>query len=547
MRKFFIPASVVTIALVTALLANCGARLPREVTLLRPTAESIPVDLSKVNFTELTTGNNVNVADYMDGRGLSYMVLTFSSKTCGICMEKAHFLQTNLVGHYELLGPNSNKFELHGVNTDVESMRPMVLVYNQQQGLSHINWGDKTGADSMMMTYFQPGGRSYSVPLTVMIDRRGILWQIASDATVSPEDVLKKIASTMGTNVEVKPTPTPTPKVQPAYSALAEEKPGRLKALPAMTCGATTATTAQDLLLDADLKFVVVDRGNCADGSVCDANRQTVLDFASSCQGKVCQVITLGEKVQNGDAACAWGVMTGGKEVFETFATHFNWNYAPVQDADNIHYKLPEVAGPVVLAFDTAGRLVFSKEGAISKAELTSHDFTTRALGPAYPIQTTKGSITFADVHRNSKYTVVQLFGLGCDGCEKELTEWSKPGNMIDWCAERPEFCQVLSVEDSYPDDDNPASVPNYFNTIFKDKITQKNATWRFDHMAMDADPFGMDGSKRWMFGWSSGQFGEAVGRAILYDIEGKVVNTWVSTGNVTEVFDELKALEAKH
>ena len=558
-RSIVIPSSVFVLSIAAILVATCGARLPQEVTLNRPTGESLPIDLTKVNFTELASGNQVNAADYMDSHNLSSMVLTFSSQSCTTCMEKAHYLETNLVGHPQLLGPNASQFELHGVNTDVASARPTVIQNMKLQNLTHINWADTTGAESMMMTYFQPSGKPYGVPLTVMVSRHAILWTIASDEHIELPDLLKKIAATLGQNIEVKPTPVPSKKPAVEISALAEEKPGRLAGLPAQACGAPAATTAQDVLADADLKFLVVDKDNCAAGSTCDLDRLAVTDFLSTCQGKVCQVMTLAQALKAGDAACANGVLAGGDKIFSTFKDHFNWNYALEFDP-GLH--LAPVKGPLVMAFDSQGKLVFSKEGAVTKQDLVarwnSDQFANRAEGPAYKIYTTKGARNFSEWRHQAKYSVVQLWGFGCSGCEEELTTWHKPNHLVDWCAARPEFCQLVSVEDSYPADDSPGSVPNYFTSTFIPAVKAKSAVWKPDLMAMDMTPPNADAAHRWFSGWAWGTFGDdqifgTSGRAVLYDREGKMVDSWVSkadeAGNPpgTEVFEALKKLETEN
>lgn len=555
-RSMVVPGSVLALSLVAVLVATCGSRLPREVTLNRPTGESLPIDLTKVNFTDLATGNQLNAAEYMDSHSLNYMVLTFSSQSCSTCMEKAHYLETNLVGHYAQLGPNSNQFELHGVNTDVASARPQVLQNMKLQNLTHINWADTTGAESMMMTYFQPNGKPYGVPLTVMVDRHSILWTIPSDEHIELPDLLRKIGASMGQgNVEVKPTPTPSKKPPVEISALAEEKPGRLAGLTVNACGASTATTAHEVFAEADLKFLVVDKANCAVGSTCDQDRLAVTDFLSTCQGKTCQLMTLGQTLKNGDAACANGVFAGGEKIFATFKEHFNWHYELEFDP-GLH--LAPLNGPLVMAFDSEGKLVFSKEGTVTKQDLVARwgadQFTHRAEGPAYKIYTTKGERNFSEWRQQAKYSVVQLWGFGCSGCEEELTTWHMPGHLVDWCASRPDFCQIVSVEDSYPADDMPGSVPNYFNTTFLAAVKAKNPIWKPDLMAMDLTPPQADAGHRWFSGWGWGTFGDdpvfgTSGRAVLYDREGKIVDSWVSKadehGNPpgTEVFEALKKL----
>lgn len=554
-RSIVVPGSVLALSLVAILVATCGSRLPREVTLNRPTGEALPIDLTKVNFTELTTGNPINAAAYMDAHQLKYMVLTFGSQSCSSCMEKASYLETNLVGHYAQLGSNANQFELHGVNTDVASARSQVVQTMKLKNLTHINWADTTGTDSMMMTYFQPSGKPYSVPLTVMVNRHSILWTIPSDEHIELPDLLRKIGASMGSDVEVKPTPTPSQRPPIEISALAEEKPGRLADLAVNACGATASTTAQEILGEADLKFLVVDKNNCAVGSTCDQNRLAVSDFLSTCQGKACQLMTLGQTLKTGDAACANGVLAGGEKIFSTFKEHFNWNYGLEFDP-GLH--LAPVNGPLVMAFDSDGKLVFSKEGAVTKQELVARwntdKFAHRAEGPAFRFYTSKGERNFSEWRHQAKYSVVQLWGFGCSGCEEELTTWNKPGHLVDWCASRPDFCQIVSVEDSYPADDLPESVPNYFNTTFLATVKAKDATWNTDLMAMDLTAPQADGGHRWFTGWGWGTFGEdqifgTSGRAVLYDREGKMVESWVSkadeAGNPpgTEVFELLKKL----
>lgn len=553
MRKLIFPSSVIAVSVAAILVATCGARLPQEVSINRPNADALPIDMTKVNFTELASGNTINVAEYMDTHNLNYLLLTFGSQSCSACMEKARYLQTNLVADsYKLLGDKGKAFELHGVNTDVESSRPMVLKTMLSQHLSHINWADRTDAGSMMMTFFQPEGKLYGVPLTVMVDRFSIKWRVASDEHVTPEEILARVAKTLETDYVVKPTPTPTIKPQVPWSALAEEQPGRLKALPASRCGAPAAVNVQDVLGEADLKFLVVDKENCADGSICDQDRAAVLDFIGTCSGKVCQLATLGQTVKEGDAACAKGVMAGGNEIFTTFKEHFNWDY-PLSFDDN-GFTLGAVKGPLVLAFDASGKLVFSKEGAVTKADLaarwSSDQFTNRAVGPAFEFYRATGRDNFSTWRQRSKYSVVQLWKDPCGGCIKELYEWQQPGGLIEWCNQRSEFCQVISVEGSYPADNNPNSVPNYFDTVFAPLMKSKNLNPA--DLAVDLLPNVPDDQmpRKWLEGWAAGNFNGADARALIYDREAKVRGTWIrSESDTTDpLFDALKQLwNAEH
>ncbi len=545
-RPLVFPASVLILALSALGMATCGARLPKEVSLNRPTGSSMPVDLTKVNFVELTTGAEVNVADYMEAHNLQHMLLTFGSQSCSACMEKAHYLETNLVGHYELLGEGGNKFEVRGINTDKERSRPTVIQNMKTQGLTHIKWGDGSDEKSAMMEFFQPSGMPYSVPLTVMIDRKGIQWRIPSTESVSPEAIVNRIAATLGADAipvaSQKPTPSKPPVV---WSALAEEKPGRLKALPINDCAGNALASAQDILGEAGLKFLVVDRGNCTDGSVCDQNRAVVQEFLTSCQSKTCKLMTIGQTVKTGDASCSKGVLAGGKELFDTFEDLFTWNYPVIYD-DNLGTVFGKKLGDsLVFVFDHEGKIVFSKEGSVSKAELEARwsldQFSNRHKGPAFDLYLKQGTKNFSDWRQQAKYSMVTFWDPMCSGCVDELDEWHHPGGMLEFCRTNPDFCQTLSVNPGYPEDNNPASVANYFNSVLVPYAQGRN--WDLN-LAMDMEPLPTGAvSHRWFDGggvWA--RFADFQNRTLLYDREGKVLQSWVSKKG-PEPLDALKKL----
>lgn len=176
----------------------CAAKLPTEVTLKRPLGEAKPFNSDAVLLQRLDDETSISIGQYMRDHKLKYMVLTFGSQGCAVCMQKARYLQTNLVNDsYSLLGEAASEvIQLVGVITDPPGSRSDVLSLVDNEGLTHVTWWDP--GHVVMMDYFQPEGRQFSVPLTVMVSQTEILWTVPSWQTVTGPELIKSIRRLFG-------------------------------------------------------------------------------------------------------------------------------------------------------------------------------------------------------------------------------------------------------------------------------------------------------------------------------------------------------------
>ncbi|MCX6119819.1 MAG: hypothetical protein NT027_19970 [Proteobacteria bacterium] len=540
------------IVLATSLLLffKCAAKLPKEVTNNRPIGEELPLDSGAIEFALIQSDDKINLKQYMDQNNLSHLLLTFGSENCDACREKAAYLEANLVGNYGLVEGNSgNNFEVVGVNVDVAEKRKSVVSFVQNSKLTHIAWSDPSG--QLMTKYFQPAGLDRKVPLSVMINKRGIVWRVTAEERVSAKDLVQKVALTLGQEVvELPPVPPTPPKPPIQLSYLAEEKPDRLQGAPVTACrseesavknaheyfGRNPATT---------LKFILVDQANCAEGSICAENQKVIQSFLPTCTMKNCALLTMANNVEA--STCDRGVMKGGAEVFSTFEDHFTWDKVAVNAEGQSSFK--SNIGPIVLAFDDSGMLVFSHSGPLSKSVLDSRwesdFFRGRAIGPAFVMPNKNGSTTFSSWRSASKYSVVIFWDAYCAGCLSEISEWHKKDALMDFCDQNSKLCQVTSINKDYGDGGDQNSVRNFISTLENDEPGSINLGWRIS-LSVDAAPADDEGrARRWFEGWYSAKYKSNINAVLVYDREGKVRGVWNSGTDPNEPLHLIKKLES--
>jgi thiol-disulfide isomerase/thioredoxin len=546
--------------------ASCAAKLPREVTLKRPVGVETKIDLTQVNLTRLSDGAAVNVGAYMDERGLEWLALTFGSKSCGACMEKARYFQANLVGNgYGLLGERAQgRFELIGVTTDPTNDRDELLALIEDSGLSHLVWSDPAPVkDKMMMKYFQPSGMDFSVPLTIMLSREGLLWRVSSKDKLTPTEIIQKIATTIDANAL---PPNPQPPVPPGDDEqadnrplLAKEQPNRLDQVPVRSCGdRREVLLGQELPpIDGALRAVLVYSGRCDEQDACVDARQAVRSWQARCSIGFSASCDLRELSIDDERACAWDqTMLGGREFFDVFADHFSWSYAPYSAGPG-RLKLPELKGPLTLVFDAQGRLVFSREGAIGEdldQQMRENRLSQRTPGPRFGVMYEDGfsahkilptRSTFDRLRLKSKYTMIMFWNTWCSSCTDELEEWHREhDSAYGYCKTHPDFCQVLALETGRAD--SGLSSADYLrglvsgNDDFDGWIARR---WTMPLAVELETSYDTPAPLGWFAGWVRARFGSSEPRTVLYDIEGKVVNTWRSLPGEHGPRDTLKKL----
>lgn len=528
---------------------GCAQKLPTEVTRNRPSAAGELLDVNAIYLTDFRSGESVNLGSYMRTRQLNYMLLTFGSRSCVACMEKTEYLEANLVENKQMLGAAAKNFEVKGINVDPANSRQALIDLVDERHLTHLAWSDPQR--TAMMTYFQPPGTDFGVPLTVMIKDDRMLWRISSKDHITPEELIKKVSQTLGEDATaVKPPGSvsrPPLTVSP-LGILADERADRLNALRIKSCAETEPTTAEVVLGQASLKFILVDRGACAAGSVCDLNRQAVRSLIANHADVSIGEVAVAEKANPEGQSCDASVYSGGAEVFQEFADHFSWTYTAVKNAAG-KKVIPPVAGPLTMAFDSNGILVFSKEGAVSAEELqarfSADGFTQRAKGPAFALQSAQGVSDFSTWRQNAKWSVVIFWDTLCASCEEELTQWHRPGNLLSYCNDNPSFCQVMALDRAVFWDNNPSSLPAYIDGVLHGSPDYDGFEAKGWNIPLYVDPFpnqGDDIKRRWFEGWVSARLDD-MNRSVLYDREGKVRGTWLAAPGDKGALEMLKAM----
>ena len=470
-------------------LSGCGSRLPSEINIKRPVAEEAQdatrIDLTLIDFTDINTGATVNVGAWMDQQKIGFMLLTFGSRACSACNKKARLIRDNYLSDDKIsLAGMESRLAIVGVNTDSDSLS-LTQRFIQSEGFDFIRWSDPRG--SKMLQWFMPGGRSYGVPLTVMVSRQGILWAYTNDSTATVAEIMTRARATVegdasphdpddGDDGDDNDPHEPNPVALPP--ALAFEGADRMRDVMVSTCGVNRGVQQR---LDAvqPLSYVAtffhVEREAC--GVICRNNRVLL-------QRKV-------ESVLTGDVGAGFlyagqapvdclkfkpdeneksriQSLVGGAEFFDAFATHFDWNHEIVETNGGALSVAP-LAPAITLAFSRDGKLLFSAEGAIDEARLdgflrsiwipgTGKQAPAFARGPAWNFhglpqgQTQGGLVDFSEWRNHATYSVINVFGESCSSCMAELKHWSRPDGMFDLCNKNPDFCIVGTVENGLPD-----------------------------------------------------------------------------------------------
>lgn len=422
------------------------------------------VDLSTVRFLDLKTHQEVNLAAYMRASDLDHVLLTFGSKNCAACNRKAKALTDQVIGRHPLfLTDVGRRFTIIGVNTDPVPER----LGGYLQDFPFIRWSDVSGRT--MVSHFAPQGSRFRVPLTVMVRRDGILWRILPDDHISVEEMMGRIEDTLGLDASAdSPQKEPDSEGGPAprggngpagLAPLSVPGPSRFDAVQLMGCEGPDVSL-KALFRSVDWRFVQVVRGACDDD--CAASRETLRNLGSLCREAgigLCRGLTLEgvpQSARDPGRCQSDGPYRGSEEFLKVFASHFDWNYPKDIDASGQPFLSKSVQGPFVLGFRADGTLIFSREGAVRSEELMQaikdQDPLRHARGPDFGLfDAVRGHFAFADWRSQAKFTVVMGWSTICTSCDAQLKHWSQPGQLIDFCASRPQDCQVGAVENVYP------------------------------------------------------------------------------------------------
>lgn len=471
MKSYVIKLALAGLAL-SASLTGCASKLPRDVKDNTPDSVAEPLDFELVEFADLRTGETINLKSYMDEQGRDFLLLTFGAQFCSACSDKGRHLVADVIGKHPLyLTDVAKRFEIVGINTDQYPDRLGSYLTN----FPFMQWSDPapTPADPemAMLRFFMPAGNKFKVPLTVMVSRRGIEWRIMPDEQIAMAEMMERVEFTLGLTGGGPDDGGDAGDAGDAddgdgdgddgdgdggdggeSSPLGIPGPGRLKSVDVVTCAGATKTL-HDVLGAAKYRFVQVTKGAC--DATCQANALKLKNLPAACQtrGSTCAVASL-TSATPARAECDSGLAAkGGEAFFDVFKTHFNWDDPRVLDPDTALARFEhELTGPLVLGFDGDGKLVYSKEGALSANDLASAmgaaDFGAVARGPDFRLYDQATSeFGFADMRRKAAFTVVTAFGSMCSSCILELKHWSEPGQLVDFCAARPDDCQVRALE----------------------------------------------------------------------------------------------------
>lgn len=476
--KRFLTGTAVVLAASLASFAGCASQLKPYKTINTPDGTGVEeeLDLTQIFFTDLYSGAKFSVAEYMQADGKDHLLLMFGSKGCTSCNQKNEHFKQSIIGQHALfLTDEGHKFDIIGVNTDVEPAERMRTYLTQ---FDFIKWSDPRGLN--MIAHFVPPGRSFGVPVTVLLSKRGIVFRILNDEKATPEEIMARVEAAIlkggvsddgsddggddGTVKPPKPPKPPTPPVVPATD-LAFIGPGRFKKVEVTPCSGSPV--ALDTVLgQPDFRIVQATKGACTDA--CKANLTQLKALAAdlcaeagSAEGsKKCAVAAVQTEAPTAaSAACASGLAYGGgQKFFEVFGSHFRWDDAMRLDDDDFYARFEsDLAGPLTMVFRRDGALVWSHEGSLApgmlSTALAAPGFGSAfASGPGFSVYTKdEGQSTLADTLKKAKITVLStsqiVYNPPCGGCLEELQKWSQPGNLVDYCAARPSECQVRFIE----------------------------------------------------------------------------------------------------
>lgn len=588
MRKYLTAAAAFA-GLSLAMSSGCASRLKPIKTVNTPVGSGVEqeLDLSSIFFTDIHSGAKFSILDFMNQSGKEHLLLMFGSKGCTACNHKNELFKKSIIGQHQFyLTDAGKKFEVVGVNTDNE---PAARMQAYLTNFEFIRWSDPKGLG--MIQNFIPLGRQFGVPVTVLLNKKGVVFRILNDEKATPEQIMARVEEaiangssggggpadgaddgdptddsdgTDSTDGMVNPQPPVVPATDLAYIG-----PGRFKKVDLKSCDGS-ARSLDDVLGQPDFRIVQVAKGGC--GASCTSNLAQLKSLSDSICGlsgavagtNRCSVASLQtDAAAPGSVACASGIgFSGGDKFFEVFETHFNWNYPIVEDPTDFEPRFSQTFdGPITMVFRKDGTLVWSTEGQLADNVLSSALKTPSfgletVRGPDFPVFTKEKVVkNFSEIRRQSKLTIVVstlIFDtIGCGSCELELAHWSKPGGFLDYCSARPAECQIMLFD--FRDVKGLVPISNFYDMIVNGgtdpeyNVPIKGLAERNIRVPLFLDPLSPtnpDGSPnlaRFYEGYlkaASRELG-SVGRIAIYNQEGRILTIHAS-GQDTEPTDDI-------
>lgn len=432
------------------------------------------IDISQLNYFELTTGKEISLDKYMESNDLDHVFLIFGSVGCVKCNAKAKKLSHDLMGKHSLfLESKALKFELIGVNTDVGNARKRFdMIWGDESvkkevGYDFIRWSDP-GAASVKAQLLDEGS-TFAIPFMVLLNRSSLLARYKANDQREIDVILDDVLAVLQGKVPQEPTPSvnngggedpePVPSENPTvkFDQTVLTLPTRFNELKGWNCASGKPSTLEKAFAKGR-RYIHIGTETCDQS--CTENRKL---FETSLQkycegGGKCSVADYVLSSEAGDACSSDIGFVSTVNLRDQFKTAFNWRENLVNfsiwgepeslDADQSSY---------VLVFDSRNNLIFAKSGTVKMSDLTGFKPASKddhlpefklfgAKGIDQPTQV----FTLRDIVAANKYTVFYEYGPGCESCDKKLQKWSKisedhPG-MNQFCSNNKGFCSVYAL-----------------------------------------------------------------------------------------------------
>lgn len=507
------------------------------------------IDVSQLNYFDLTSGKELNLARYMDENQTEYVLLIFGSVGCAKCNEKAKKISHNLVDSHSLfLNDRKQKFEMIGVNTDVGNAKKRFdQIWGDNDlrfkaGYSFVYWADPSA--TTVKDHLLDSGSSFAIPFMALLTKNSLLARYKADDPRDIATVLTDVENIM--NGKAPQDPVPQPPVDEPKVPEVPEKPtiifnktllvqkDRLKNEKVKSCQDGSQSVMGNAL-NEKFNFVHLLDDECDES--CEHNQKVLNNY---CEGQ-CGVMHL----HSNSADCA------SNENFQTvnnlredFSTLFNHEESLVQyNSWNEPFEIKRDRRSYVVGFDRSGHLVFAKAGKVAASDL--QNISSSRWGPqisqvdfsllgsashATPPQKT----SVPKVLSNAKYTVFYEYGPGCESCDKKLQKWSvrseqTPG-LLQFCEEKKGFCQVFAL--NVPIAGFQTADVAYTETLAHMKTKEVTVPLFVDADTISKIPGG-DAYSRFFEGflrplyrkfWQDEFGGVLNGGTVIYDQDGKVI-----------------------